>query len=128
MQAGNDKYDLAKAEQIAKEKAKAHIKFGEASKLVEKRKAGDLEATADEPDSSDSDSSSDSSADTPEPIVKAPAPKKKKQKQGKSESKPSSGTSTPVSTSKMSETRSKRANKRIRRKGKIEKSSKIEEG
>jgi exosome complex protein LRP1 len=44
-QAGNDKYDLERAEQQAKERAKAHIKFQELSK---KRKAPETEPTTDE--------------------------------------------------------------------------------
>ncbi|EKD15657.1 hypothetical protein MBM_06285 [Drepanopeziza brunnea f. sp. 'multigermtubi' MB_m1] len=60
--AGNDKYDLVRAEKIAKERAIAHIKFNEPSKDAEKkRKAGELEAPADEDSSSDSESSPESS-------------------------------------------------------------------
>ncbi|KAI9860008.1 MAG: hypothetical protein M1813_006355 [Trichoglossum hirsutum] len=56
--AGNEKYDLKRAEQQAKERAKAHIKF---SQLSKKRKAVDDESASSE--SSESDESSGSTKD-----------------------------------------------------------------
>ncbi|KAH9206608.1 Sas10/Utp3/C1D family-domain-containing protein [Leptodontidium sp. 2 PMI_412] len=104
---GNDKYDLARAEQIAKERAKAHIKFGDSSKDGEKkRKAGELEAATEESsDSSDSDSSSGSAPE----ITAKPAGSKKKQKMDKTESRPTSGTSTPASASNDGEKKSEKS-------------------
>ncbi|KAL5331528.1 hypothetical protein ACEPPN_001062 [Leptodophora sp. 'Broadleaf-Isolate-01'] len=104
---GNDKYDLARAEQIAKERAKAHIKFGDSSKDGEKkRKAGELEAATEESsDSSDSDSSSGSAPE----ITAKPVGSKKKQKMDKTESRPTSGTSTPASASNDGEKKSEKS-------------------
>merc|ERR1712225_67999 len=106
---GNEKYDLARAEQIAKERAKAHIKFGNQSMdLDKKRKAGELEATiGDDSDSSDSDSSSQSA---PEPAAK-PVRSKKKGKVHKSASTSTSGASTPAITSNEGEAKSERPEK-----------------
>ncbi|KAH7381759.1 Sas10/Utp3/C1D family-domain-containing protein [Cadophora sp. MPI-SDFR-AT-0126] len=74
---GNQKYDLVRAEQIAKERAKAHIKFGNQSKDTEKkRKAGELEApVGPASDSSHSDSSSESA---PEPASNPVSSKKRR--------------------------------------------------
>jgi len=106
---GNEKYDLARAEQIAKERAKAHIKFGNQSMdLDKKRKAGELEATiGDDSDSSDSESSSESA---PEPTAK-PVSSKKKRKVHKSASTSTSGASTPAITSNEGEAKSERPEK-----------------
>ncbi|PVH70716.1 hypothetical protein DL98DRAFT_540621 [Cadophora sp. DSE1049] len=100
---GNEKYDLARAEQIAKERAKAHIKFGNQSKDIEKkRKASELEVPVeDDSDSSDSDSSSESA---PEPAAK-PVSSKKERKVDKSASASTSGASTPAVTPNNSETK-----------------------
>ncbi|KAG4434762.1 hypothetical protein IFR05_009753 [Cadophora sp. M221] len=108
---GNDKYDLARAEQIAKERAKAHIKFGDSSKDGEKkRKAGELEAATEQSsDSSDSDSSSKSAPE----VAAKPVVSKKRRKVEKPESRPTSGTSTPAGASNDSEKpseKSKRSN------------------
>merc|ERR1711977_503839 len=106
---GNEKYDLARAEQIAKERAKAHIKFGnQTMDLDKKRKAGELEATiGDDSDSSDSESSSESA---PEPTAK-PVSSKKKRKVHKSASTSTSGASTPAITSNEGEAKSERPEK-----------------
>ena len=58
MQAGNDRYDLERAKQQAKEKARAHIRF---EQISNKRKADETEGLAadvDETPSSTSDSES----------------------------------------------------------------------
>ncbi|KAK0111299.1 hypothetical protein ONS95_001670 [Cadophora gregata] len=106
---GNEKYDLLRAEQIAKERAKAHIKFGDQSKDVEKkRKAGQLDAAVEiDPNSSDSNSSSES---TPEPTAN-PASSKKKRKVDQSASTSTSGASTPAITSNDNETKSGKSKK-----------------
>ncbi|TAQ85493.1 hypothetical protein B7494_g6181 [Chlorociboria aeruginascens] len=84
--AGNDKHDLDRAEQQAKERATTHIKFQEISRHAAKRRAETEEAPqiqAEESglDSSDSDSGSHSSE------AEAPAePPRKKLKAGKSKS------------------------------------------
>lgn len=78
---GNDKYDLQRAEQMAKERAKSHIRFEELSK---KRKGNEETTTSNSAksktsdESDDSDSSSDSS-DEPDAI----AHKSKKSKTAK---------------------------------------------
>ncbi|KAI9833283.1 MAG: hypothetical protein M1819_003677 [Sarea resinae] len=56
--AGNDKYDLERAEQQAKERARSHIRFEQTST---KRKADETEGLAREPEDSSSSSSSDES-------------------------------------------------------------------
>jgi len=116
--AGNDKYDLERAEQQAKERAKAHIRFEQTSSEIPlKRKADEVEEADEDSDSSgsDSDSSSESSEAEPGKVVPAPTvPKKKKQKLDQPDSAPTSGTSTPQGASKKS--RSKAAKKRRKEK------------
>ncbi|KAK2629694.1 hypothetical protein QTJ16_000514 [Diplocarpon rosae] len=109
MAAGNDKYDLAKAEQIAKENAKAHIKFKDLPKAVEKkRNAGQLEAS----DHEDSDSSDSESSPEDLEAVTRPAGLKKKQSLNMSESKLSSGASTPAPALKSNESKKPRLTKK----------------
>ncbi|KAI6709102.1 hypothetical protein JHW43_008365 [Diplocarpon mali] len=119
MAAGNDKYDLARAEQIAKENAKAHVKFNDLSKEVEKkRKLGQLEALSHE----DSDSSdSVSSPEDSETVTKLEGAKDQ-QKLGKPESKSSSGASTPAPASKKA--RLTKKEKKAKQKAKKEKKEK----
>ncbi|CAL3968158.1 unnamed protein product [Diplocarpon coronariae] len=117
--AGNDKYDLARAEQIAKENAKAHVKFNDLSKEVEKkRKLGQLEALSHE-DSESSDSKS--SPDDSETVTKLEG-SRKQQKLGKSESKSSSGASTPAPASKKA--RLTKKEKKAKQKAKKDKKEK----
>ncbi|KAK6615022.1 exosome-associated family protein [Botrytis cinerea] len=75
---GNDKYDLQRAEQLAKERAKSHIRFEELSK---KRKVGE-EATdsnkAESKTSDESDGSGSSSGSSNEPAPAAHKSKKSK--------------------------------------------------
>ncbi|OWP06736.1 exosome-associated family protein [Marssonina coronariae] len=119
MAAGNDKYDLARAEQIAKENAKAHVKFNDLSKEVEKkRKLGQLEALSHE-DSESSDSKS--SPDDSETVTKLEG-SRKQQKLGKSESKSSSGASTPAPASKKA--RLTKKEKKAKQKAKKDKKEK----
>lgn len=58
MQAGNDRYDLERAEQQAKEKARAHIRFEQISNKRKADETEDLAADADDTPSSTSDSES----------------------------------------------------------------------
>ncbi|KAI9050366.1 hypothetical protein LZ554_005532 [Drepanopeziza brunnea f. sp. 'monogermtubi'] len=103
--AGNDKYDLVRAEKIAKERAIAHIKFNEPSKDAEKkRKAGELEASADEDSSSDSESSPESS----EPAAKV---SKKKPKMTKKEKKAKSNAEGEANREKIDKKAAKKAKK-----------------
>ncbi|CZT50993.1 related to small unique nuclear receptor co-repressor [Rhynchosporium secalis] len=100
--AGNDKYDLARAEQIAKERAKSHIKFPESTKDLDKKRKAEVAAEEDT-DSSDSDSQSASEA------VAKPVVSKKKRKTKSTESRSTSGTSTPAETSKQSEKKAEKS-------------------
>lgn len=71
-QAGNDKYDLQRAEQMAKEKARAHIRFEQVSK---KRKVDDRdEVPATSTKTSSSSTSSNSSSSEPESEDPVPEP------------------------------------------------------
>ncbi|KAI9645326.1 hypothetical protein NHQ30_006062 [Ciborinia camelliae] len=68
---GNDKYDLQRAEQMAKERAKSHIRFEELSK---KRKVDEETAEPNKAQSKTSDESEDSSSpsdssDEPAPVA-----------------------------------------------------------
>ena len=107
LQAGNDKYDLERAEQQAKERARAHIKFEQTLKdIASKRKVDEVEGVDEDSDSSESDSSSESSAAAPEEAPPASAiptklkKQKKKQMTDNSDSAQTSGNSTPQGTSK----------------------------
>ncbi len=114
-EAGNDKYDLERAEQLAKERAKAHIKFEEMSKNIEKKRklqGGSKDAVEDDSDDSD-DSSSDSVSASPVEMPEKPVPKtkvaKKKRKMDPSSSTSTSGSSTPqVSTKKSKKKRNRK--------------------
>lgn len=130
LQAGNDKYDLERAEQQAKERARAHIKFEQTSKdIASKRKVDEVEGVDEDSDSSesDSDSSSESSAAAPEEAPPASAihiktKKKKKPKTDNSDSAQTSGNSTPQGTSKKA--RAKAAQKAKREKLKVKRERK----
>ncbi|KAB8290500.1 hypothetical protein EYC80_010930 [Monilinia laxa] len=65
---GNDKYDLLKAEQMAKERARSHIKFEELSKKrkMDEEAAESNKAKSKTSDVSDSSSSLSDSSDAPE--------------------------------------------------------------
>ncbi|CAD6447801.1 5648379c-d8c7-4fbd-99d9-3e6a89088f9e [Sclerotinia trifoliorum] len=121
---GNDKYDLQRAEQMAKERAKSHIRFEE----ISKKRKGDGETTAPNSaklktsdESDDSNSSSDSS-DESAPV----AHKSKKSKTAKAAASAESmedSSSTPNSKSKKSkrraqEKKSKSKPKKVKTKGK----------
>jgi exosome complex protein LRP1 len=125
-QAGNDKYDLERAEQQAKERAKAHIRFEQTSNDTQpKRKVDEVEEANENSGSSESDSDSSSESSEAGPEKAAPAamiPKKKKQKLDQSDSAPTSGDSTPQSISKKS--RSKAAKKRRKEKLKAKREKK----
>jgi exosome complex protein LRP1 len=129
LQAGNDKYDLERAEQQAKERARAHIKFEQTSKdIASKRKVDEVEGVDEDSDSSesDSDSSSESSAAAPEEALPASAihiktkKKKKKPKTDNSDSAQSSGNSTPQGTSKKAKAKAAKKAKREKLKVKRE--------
>jgi exosome complex protein LRP1 len=123
-QSGNDKYDLERAEQQAKERAKAHIRFEQESKETPpKRKADEVEEANEDSDSSESDldSSSDSSGAEPEEAPPAPVVhKKKKQKTDTSDSAPTSGNSTPQGTSKKARAKAAKKAKKEKLKAKRE--------
>ncbi|KAM0128263.1 hypothetical protein ACHAO1_009078 [Botrytis cinerea] len=103
---GNDKYDLQRAEQLAKERAKSHIRFEELSK---KRKVGE-EATdsnkAESKTSDESDGSGSSSGSSNEP---APAAHKSKK------SKTAKVAATPVEPTEDSSSNSNSKSKKTRR-------------
>ncbi|PMD14370.1 hypothetical protein NA56DRAFT_650948 [Hyaloscypha hepaticicola] len=129
--AGNDKYDLERAEQQAKERARAHIKFEQTSKdIASKRKVDEVEGGDEDSDSSesDSDSSSESSAAAPEEAPPASAihiktkkkKKKKKPKTDNSDSAQTSGNSTPQGTLKKARAKAAKKAKREKLKAKRE--------
>ncbi len=131
LQAGNDKYDLERAERQAKERAIAHIKFEQASKdIAPKRKVAEVEGVVEDSHSSESsesstDSSSESSAAAPEEALPAPAihiktKKKKKPKSDNSDSPQTSGSSTPQGTSKKARANAAKKAKREKLKVKRE--------
>lgn len=130
LKAGNDKYDLERAEQQAKERARAHIKFEQTSKdIASKRKVDEVEGGDEDSDSSesDSDSSSESSAAAPEEAPPASAihirtkkKKKKKPKTDNSDSAQTSGNSTPQGTSKKARAKAAKKAKREKLKAKRE--------
>ncbi len=128
LQAGNDKYDLERAEQQAKERARAHIKFERTPRdIASKRKVHEVEGGDEDSDSSESDSSSESSAAAPEEASPAPGihiktKKKKKPKIDNSDSAQTSGNSTPQGTSKKA--RAKAAKKAKREKLKVKRERK----
>ncbi|KAE9370512.1 hypothetical protein N431DRAFT_378933 [Stipitochalara longipes BDJ] len=121
---GNDKYDLERAEQQAKERAKAHIRFEQTSKETPpKRKAEEVEDADEDSESSNSDSDSDSQSAEAEPEEAAPVavvPKKKKQKKNNSDSASTSGNSTPQSISKNAKRKAAKKAKREKLKAKRE--------
>ncbi|PBP17536.1 hypothetical protein BUE80_DR011541 [Diplocarpon rosae] len=111
------------AQQIAKENAKAHIKFNDLPKAVEKkRKAGQLEAS----DQEDSDSSDSKSSPEASETLTKPADSKKKQKLSKSETKSPSGASTPAPASKRDESKKPRLIKKEKKAKKKAKKDKKE--
>ncbi|KAE8443460.1 hypothetical protein EG329_001857 [Mollisiaceae sp. DMI_Dod_QoI] len=111
--AGNDKYDLEKAEREAKERARAHIKFEEVSKGASN--AATVAQPEEQPEESDSESSAESSAEAEEPALESAAPPKKKSgKHGRS-STSSSGLSENASKSKASPKADKKAAKKAKR-------------
>lgn len=101
---GNDKYDLARAEQQAKERTKAHIKFLEVSG---KRKA---EEVAKEDDAADTDSS-DNSSESEESKVKEQASKKQKTA-AEAPSKPKTSSKERVKERKKAQKKKQRKNKK----------------
>lgn len=115
LQAGNDKYDLVRAEMIAKEKAKAHIRFNEVEK---KRRAGELKTSADEDSSSDSDSAPESS----EAVATV---SKKRQKLDADGSKASSGAETPSKEERMKRTKQERKERKAETKTRREAKLKV---
>ncbi|KAH8759741.1 Sas10/Utp3/C1D family-domain-containing protein [Hyaloscypha finlandica] len=122
---GNDKYDLERAEQQAKERAKAHIRFEQTSKETPpKRKADEVEEADEDSDSSDSDSESSSQSPEAEPEESPPAPvvseKNKKKKKDNSDSGQTSGNSTPQSMSKKARVKAAKKAKKEKLKAKRE--------
>ncbi|KAF8853957.1 hypothetical protein BDZ45DRAFT_657289 [Acephala macrosclerotiorum] len=128
--AGNDKYDLERAEREAKERAKAHIRFNEVSKNALKGEAVKKPEEEADSDSSDSESSSESSAkEEEEPVPKPVAvlnPSKKSKKKDHSRSSSSSISSEKASESKPSPKADKktRKTKREKKKAKLQKEKK----
>ncbi|KAG0650496.1 Exosome complex [Hyphodiscus hymeniophilus] len=136
---GNAKWDLERAEQKAKERAKAHIKFTELSEtmkqneLSKKRKAEDGVFATEEAKSildsnSDSESSVEAVLESPEQeAAGAASHKKKKRKSSKNKSldtsEPVSGVSSPVDESKKKEKRDRKKKKKQRGRAKKAKGS-----
>lgn len=98
MQTGNDKWDLEKLEQQAKERAKAHIKFNELSGKAEQNDTLRKRTMADiDPAESESESGSELSEETT--IINSSKVSKKRQKL-QSASAPSSGLSSALEKTK----------------------------
>ncbi|PMD57505.1 uncharacterized protein K444DRAFT_665062 [Hyaloscypha bicolor E] len=121
---GNDKYDLERAEQQAKERAKAHIRFEQKSKETPpKRKADEVEEADEDSDSSDSDSDSSSQSSEAEPEESPSAPavsEKNKQKKDNTDSGQTSGNSTPQTMSKKARAKAAKKAKKEKLKAKSE--------
>ncbi|PMD46358.1 hypothetical protein L207DRAFT_507275 [Hyaloscypha variabilis F] len=118
---GNDKYDLERAEQQAKERAKAHIRFEQSSnETAPKRKAREVNDKGESSESSDSDSESSSSEAEPEKAAPVAMTHKKEKKKDNSDSAPTSGNSTPQRISKNAKMRAVKKVKREKLKAKRE--------
>ncbi|QSZ31089.1 hypothetical protein DSL72_000650 [Monilinia vaccinii-corymbosi] len=116
---GNDKYDLQRAEQMAKERARSHIKFEELSKKrkMDEEASEPKEAKAKTSDVSDnSNSPSDELEPEPGPESESAAPKSKRSK--------ASNVGAPVDAKKDSSTGSKSKSKKGKEKKTKSKSKK----
>ncbi len=118
-QSGNDKYDLERAEQQAKERAKAHIRFEQTSKKTPPKRKADEGDEGDEDSRSSEYTDSSSQSSEAEPEEAAPAhivPNEKSQKMDDTDSAQTSGNSTPRSISKKGQTEAgRKSRKKIKR-------------
>ncbi|TEY68342.1 hypothetical protein BOTCAL_0119g00150 [Botryotinia calthae] len=117
---GNDKYDLQRAEQLAKERAKSHIRFEELSK---KRKVGEEATDPNKAESKTSDESDGSGSPSDSSNEPAPAAhKSKKSKTAKVAATPVESTEDSSSNSKSKKSKRETQEKKTKSKSKKAKS------